>query len=97
MPRISIRVAKKGPAEKAGSILSRRKINGIKEPSITEVRTINPREKLTIKLWPTFPELYQTRTNDVRPKMLPSMSAMLNSRLKNLKIFALRISPEAIP
>src|SRR5579862_1330152 len=97
MPTISIMVAKNGPAEKAGSILKRFRINGIALPSVTETKTIIAKVKLTTILSHNTPLVKYTRVNAVTPRIHDKKEAIINSRLKNfLTLFCVN-SPEAIP
>ena len=98
MPRISISVAKNGPAEKAGSILSRLSKTGIQLPSATEIITIIANVTLTAKLLNKVElGLNCMRIKPVMPSVAAMASAIKSSRFKNLWKLAEVISPPAKP
>ena len=97
MPKISIKVAKNGPAEYAGSILKRLSKKGMALPSTTDVITINERERLTTMLFQILPLVKYTRVNAVIPRIIDKNDDMINSRRKKRIILKKPISPDAIP
>ena len=93
---MSIKVARNGPAEKAG-LLRRFRISGIIPPSITDTITIAPKEQLIAILSMSDAEEIYARINDMAPKIIAKMPAIKNSRRKNLKKLSALSSPVISP
>jgi len=84
---MSMSVAKKGPAENAGSILNRLSNNGMQEPKVTDAITIMARVKLMAQHCSNVPAVKYTRTKAVIPKIRARTAAIIISLRKNLNIF----------
>ncbi len=97
IPKTSIIVARKGPAENAGSMRNSCNKKGKQLPSIVASNTIIPREKPMVKLSIPVPPVHHTRPKATAPKIVAKKIAITNSRLIKWCTFDTEISPVAIP
>ena len=97
IPKISINVAKKGPAEKAGSRPIFFNNIGTQEPKKTDSTTTKPKDKLTIKLPNKLPETINALKKTTRANKA-AIAQPINISLRTKRpMLALVMSPEDMP